>query len=108
MSKRAINETSSDENPAKSVKNKECPFEKPWKGSDAVLVVEGRELHVHTTVLALGSPVFEAMFNGSFKEAETKRVVLEGKSHELVEYMLKIVYNLTNRLGKYYCCHFDW
>ena len=32
------------------------------------------------------------MFNGSFKEAETKRVTLEGKSLDVVEHMLRLIY----------------
>ena len=76
------------------------PFSKPWKGSDAVLIVEDKELNVHTAVLSLASPVFEAMFNGSFKEAQTKRVTLEGKSYELVEEMLRFLYpNIDYYLG---------
>ncbi|XP_066933583.1 uncharacterized protein [Clytia hemisphaerica] len=70
----------------------ELIFSKPWKGSDGVVIVEDKELHVHTTVLSLASPVFEKMFNGGFKEAQTRRVTLEGKSYDLVEHMLKLIY----------------
>lgn len=67
-------------------------FSQPWKNSDAVLVVEGKELHVHTTILSLASPVFEKMFDGNFKESQTKRVELHEKSYELVEDILKVIY----------------
>ena len=77
--------------------NKICQYEElmfsnPWQNSDAVLIVEGNELHVHTLVLSIASPVFERMFNGNFKEAETKRVTLEGKLYDMVKHMLKLVY----------------
>jgi len=99
MSKRSLNEGFVDERPSKSLKVDDgSPFANPWKGSNAVLVVEDIELHVHTQTLSLASPVFEAMFNGNFVEAQTRRVPLEGKSYEAVEHMLKLVYNLTNRL----------
>ena len=76
------------------------PFSKPWKGSDAVLVVEDKELHIHTTVLSLASEYFQKMFNGNFKEAKTKRVSLKEKSYELIEHMLRLIYPFNTRLGK--------
>ena len=96
-------EPNDEEQPAPKLSKQageESKFSKPWKGSDAVLVVEDKELHVHTTVLSLASPVFEAMFSGRFKEAETKRVTLEGKSYDLIEHMLKIVYPSKAKLGE--------
>ena len=68
------------------------PFSKPWRDSDAILVVEEKELHVHTNILSIASPVFDNMFNGKFKEAQTKRVPLPGKSFHIIEQMLKIIY----------------
>ena len=77
------------------------PFETPWKNSDAVFIVEDKELHVHSTILSLASPVFDKMLNGDFKEAQTKQVRLEGKSYPMVEHMLKMVYpNLEQKLGR--------
>ena len=52
----------------------EGPFSAPWQNSDAVLVVEEKELHVHSNILSIASPHFDKMFNGNFKEAQTKRV----------------------------------
>ena len=71
---------------------KEARFTKPWKNSDVVLIVEDKEIHVHSATLSMVSPVFEAMFNGNFKEAQTKRVVLEGKSYDVFLYMLRMIY----------------
>ena len=70
----------------------EADFKKPWDNSDAVLVAEGIEFHVHSSILSFASPVFDRMFNGNFKEAATKRVTLEGKSSDVVTLMLHIVY----------------
>ena len=71
---------------------KEARFTKPWKNSDVVLVVEDKEIHVHSTTLSMVSPVFEAMFNGNFKESQTRRVVLEGKPYDTFLYMLRMIY----------------
>ena len=38
-------------------------FSPPWKSSDLVLKVAGREFHVHRAVLIICSPVFEAMLS---------------------------------------------
>jgi len=73
-------------------------FVTPWKGSDGVLVVEDKEIHIHTTVLSLASPVFEKMFNGDFEEALTKRVVLKDKEYDLIEHMLRIIYPVQCRV----------
>ncbi|XP_066920256.1 kelch-like protein 30 [Clytia hemisphaerica] len=75
-----------------TVEKEEGPFSKAWQNSDAVLVVEEKELHVHSMILSLASPYFERMFNGNFKESQTKRVTLEGKSFPLIEQLLKIIY----------------
>ena len=81
---------------------KDCPYAKCWKGSDALLIVEGKELHVHSQTLSLASPVFEQMFNGHFLEGKTRRATLEGKSFELVEHMLNLIYpNEFESLGNY-------
>ncbi|XP_066933604.1 kelch-like protein 36 [Clytia hemisphaerica] len=67
-------------------------FKEQWQNSDAVLIVENQELHVHTSILSIASKYFEKMFNGNFKEAETRRVTLEEKSYDLVEHMLRLIY----------------
>ena len=102
--KRATSQENDEEQPAekasKPSNENESMFSKPWKGSDAILIFEDKELHVHTQTLSLASPVFERMFNGSFKEAETKKVTLEGKSYELIENMLRVIYPFRTKLGK--------
>jgi len=51
MSKRPLKKIANDEKPAKSFKaegNGDSPFSQSWYSSDAVLIVEDKELHVHT------------------------------------------------------------
>ena len=93
-SKRKSQSNLPEEEPANKTSKEgteESIFSKPWQKSDAVLIVENKELHVPSATLSQASPVFQRMFNGSFKEAETKRVTLEGKSYEMVEHILRII-----------------
>ena len=67
-------------------------FASTWKNSDIVLVVEGKELHVHRWVLTSQSPVFEAMLDGHFKEASQHKVTLKEKEIKSMQKFLKILY----------------
>ena len=67
-------------------------FSKPWKNSDAVFIVQKKELHVHTTVLGMASEVFGRMFSSGFKESRTKEVELKDKKFEDIELLLKMIY----------------
>ena len=67
-------------------------FSKPWKMSDLVLSVEGRKLHVHKAILAIASPVFEAMLSSNFKEKNAKEIPLPGKKGQEIEDMLRAIY----------------
>ena len=101
MKRKSQTEADTDEAPSKATKfDPDAPFTQPWKNSDAILVVEDEELHVHSNILSMASPVFEAMFNGNFKEAGTKKVTLDGKNYDLIETMLSFIYPMTDRLGK--------
>ena len=78
------------------------PFDEEWHQSDAVLIVEEKQLHVHSIILSLASPVFDKMFNGDFKEAQNKQVSLRGKSYQLVEHLLKLLYpNMAQTVGRW-------
>ena len=78
------------------------PFDEAWQKSDAVLIVEEKQLHVHSIILSLASPVFDKMFNGDFKEAQNKQVSLQGKSYQLVEHLLKLLYpNMAQTIGRW-------
>jgi len=69
-------------------------WEEPWKNSDAVLSAEEKEIHVHSLVLSMASPVFERMLEGDFKESKTKRVEMEGKKHKHVLILVKMLYSV--------------
>ena len=59
--------------------NDQHEFSSPWNDSDLVLVVEDQDLHVHRSILTLLSPVFKAMLDGHFKEANEDKITLEEK-----------------------------
>ena len=67
-------------------------FSQPWKDSDAVLVVEDKEFHVHRTILAMHSDVFKAMFNGDFKDATKDRIELKDDNYQAMLLFLKLLY----------------
>ena len=73
-------------------------FSSPWKKSDVVLVVQGKEFHVHRSILTMQSPVFEAMLDGHFKEATQKKITLKGKTSQDMLQFLKLLYppNMLN------------
>lgn len=79
------------------IKKEESPFSCEWEGSDVVLIVEERKLHVHILVLSLHSFVFKKMFNSSkFAESEVKEVHLPKKDYKVVENLLMIIYQHTS------------
>ena len=67
-------------------------FLAPWKLSDVILVVEDRKLHVHRSILALWSPVFEKMFSSEFKEKNNDEIPLPGKKAREVKTLLLMMY----------------
>ena len=73
-------------------KQKDDVFSVPWSNSDVVLVVEGKEFHVHRWMLSLQSPVFSAMFNGNFKDSSQEKIELKGDKHEAMLLFLKLLY----------------
>ena len=71
---------------------KDNVFSKPWGNSDVVLVVEDKEFHVHRCILSLQSPVFKAMFNGSFKDSTQDKIELKDDKHEAMLLFLQLLY----------------
>ena len=67
-------------------------FSRPWKSSDLVLKVTGREFHVHRAVLMICSPVFEAMLSSNFKERFAPEIPLPGKDASEIEQLLQGIY----------------
>ena len=67
-------------------------FLEPWKLSDVVLVVEDQKLHVHRSILALWSPVFEKMFTAKFKEENNDEIPLPQKKATEIKQLLYMLY----------------
>ena len=83
----------------------ELDFSKPWKMSDLVLSVEERKLHVHRAILAISSPVFEAMLSSNFKEKNAKEIPLSGKNVEQIEELLRAIYPYCKHaITRVNCC----
>ncbi|XP_078380146.1 kelch repeat and BTB domain-containing protein 2-like [Oculina patagonica] len=70
------------------VKAKSKRFSEPWMLSDAVLVVENQKLHVHRSILALCSTVFEDILTTSNAE----EISLPGLNADEVREMLHVIY----------------
>ena len=67
-------------------------FLEPWKLSDVVLVVEDQKFHVHRSILAFWSPVFEKMFTSEFKEKNNDEIPLPGKKESEIKNLLLMLY----------------
>ena len=67
-------------------------FSRPWKSSDLVHKVAGRDFRVHRAVLIICSPVFEAMLSSNFKEKSAAEIPLPGKDAMVVEQLLRGIY----------------
>ena len=66
-------------------------FLSPWEDSDLVLVVENQNLHVHSIILKMASPVFKAMLSGEFKEKNQQEISLPGKkADQFVDFLRQI------------------
>jgi len=102
MSDTAATKIEASEGAEKCISLTSSPFDTPWKNSDAILVVEEREIHVHTTILSLASAVFNRMFNSSsFKESLEKKVELKDKKHKNMLYIIEMLYPQFVDLGKF-------
>ncbi|CAB4017753.1 kelch 40a [Paramuricea clavata] len=74
-------------------------FSQSWNDSDVVLVVEGKEVHVHRYMLSMQSPVFKAMFNGNFKDSQQEKIELKDDKYEAMLLFLQLLYP-TNMLDE--------
>jgi len=61
---------------------KQVDFTRQWPFADIAFVVEGKRLWASRAVLALWSPVFEAMFGSDFKEKSMGEIELPGKKFD--------------------------
>ncbi|XP_078315796.1 BTB and MATH domain-containing protein 36-like [Crassostrea virginica] len=60
--------------------------------TDAILEVEGREIHINKQILADSSPVFKKMFESDFKEKHMHKIPLPGKKYEDFEKFVFLIY----------------
>jgi len=67
------------------------------KGTDTVLVVDGRDIRVHSLMLAAMSEVFDRQLNGSMQESVSKRIDIEDVDFETFNVFLRFLY--TDDLG---------
>lgn len=75
-----------------AAKQEKNVFALPWNDSDIVLVVQGKELHVHRWILTSQSPVFKSMLDGHFKEAYQDKIPLPEKDFKTMQLFLKLLY----------------
>lgn len=67
-------------------------FKERTTTSDITLVVEGQDLYVHKSVLAVHSPVFEKMFTTDFKEKHLPKIHLEEMKYTAMVNLLEQIY----------------
>ncbi|CAH8437036.1 unnamed protein product [Schistosoma turkestanicum] len=67
-------------------------FSNPFLFSDAVLVVQGRNLHCHRAILSIYSPVFKAMFQNRCIENQKNEVVIPVDEYDDIKEMLRHMY----------------
>ncbi|GMT29943.1 hypothetical protein PFISCL1PPCAC_21240 [Pristionchus fissidentatus] len=67
-------------------------FTTPSIGTDAILIVEGQQIHVGKQFLAVHSPVFAAMFYGDFAEKGKAEIELKDVKYEEFLALLQIIY----------------
>ena len=67
---------------------KQVDFTQQWSFADISFVVEDKCLWANRAILAMWSPVFEAMFGSDFKEKTMTRIELPGKT---VDSMLELL-----------------
>ncbi|KAF1754479.1 hypothetical protein GCK72_021042 [Caenorhabditis remanei] len=69
----------------------ESPFAQSDK-TDAILVVEGKKLHVSKAVLSFHSDYFDILFNGDFKEKSMQEISIEDVTFEDFAAVLSLIY----------------
>lgn len=66
--------------------------------ADVIIVADGKEFKVHSVVLAMRSPVFEAMLSdeGHFKESKEKKVEIKDIDSHVMEVFIAFLYGQKN------------
>ncbi|KAJ8315295.1 hypothetical protein KUTeg_007445 [Tegillarca granosa] len=72
--------------------DKSLPFLEQKPNTDLILLVEGKKLYVHKTILAFASPVWAKMLTADFKEKGVSEIELPGKTIRSVVAFLRCVY----------------
>ncbi|KAI3390044.1 hypothetical protein SNEBB_009575 [Seison nebaliae] len=81
---------SSDAN--NEVKKQLINFDEQLPFTDVQLVVEGKQLHCHRSILSLWSPVFQRMFEADFLEKSSNVVTISEKRFSDVSELLQVIY----------------
>uniref|UniRef100_A0AC34QMF0 BTB domain-containing protein n=1 Tax=Panagrolaimus sp. JU765 TaxID=591449 RepID=A0AC34QMF0_9BILA len=63
------------------------------KPSDFVIVCQGKQFQVHKDVLALSSPVFDAMFRNDFIESNEGKTIIDDFQPKTIENALNFIYS---------------
>ena len=81
----------------------EVDFTKPWPLSDVIFKIEDQQIHASKAVLALSSPVFNAMFTAAdFVEKTATEIPLPGKEvQSFLEFMKLLHFRHRGITSKY-------
>ncbi|KAF1754410.1 hypothetical protein GCK72_020971 [Caenorhabditis remanei] len=64
----------------------------PTDKTDAILVVQGKKLHVNKTLLSCHSDYFNTLFNGEFKEKSMSEIEIEDVDFEDFATLLSLIH----------------
>ncbi|CAH8437427.1 hypothetical protein MS3_00003713 [Schistosoma haematobium] len=81
-----------DDNEPQKEERDVLDFSSPFLFSDAVLIVQGRNLHCHRAILSIYSPVFKAMFQNRCIENQKNEVVIPVDEFDDIREMLRHMY----------------
>ena len=71
---------------------KQVDFSDKWSYADVTFLVEGKRLWANRAILAMWSPVFEAMFGSDFKEKNATEIELPGKKFDSIRELLAVTH----------------
>lgn len=71
---------------------KQVDFSERWSFADVAFIVEGKQLWANRAILAMWSPVFQAMFGSDFKERQLSEIPLPEKKYDSVRELLCVTH----------------
>ena len=80
-------------------------FTKSWRYADITFMVEDKPLYACKMVLAMWSPVFEAMFSDNFKERNAKEIRLPDKNHDDMVELMKVLHPPNQEICGEFCVY---